>query len=152
MKKTDPPILQKSECKGTPQRIWKALTDPAEMRLWFFKNIAEFEPRTGFSTEFLVDTGEREFLHFWEVTEVIPEKMIATVWEYGDLPGKMLVSFEINHNDPSEVSEVTLTCEILDDFSEEHSEFTRESCEGGWEYFLQQSLPAYLSDGKELAF
>ena len=52
------------------------------MKEWFFGNIPDFKPEVGFKTQFNVNVPRRDFMHLWEVTKVIPNKMIVTNWKF----------------------------------------------------------------------
>ncbi|MFN3162708.1 MAG: SRPBCC domain-containing protein [Pseudohongiellaceae bacterium] len=67
MQINDPDVIVEQDFPCSQQVLWRAITDPAQMRQWFFDNIPNFEPRVGFKTEFTVDAGERQFLHQWDV-------------------------------------------------------------------------------------
>ena len=42
MKTTDPPIIIEKTIEVPKDQLWKALTDPGQMRQWFFENIPDF--------------------------------------------------------------------------------------------------------------
>ena len=52
-------------------RVWKALTEANEMRIWYF-DLKEFKPEVGFEFEFAVEHEGRSYHHLCKVTEVIP--------------------------------------------------------------------------------
>ncbi len=146
MRADEPPVVVESQLQASPDRVWHALTNPEQMRAWFFDNIPDFQPEVGFQTQFDVATDERVFPHRWEVTRVAPGKAIAYKWNYEGFPGQAMVEFAVR---PSE-DECTLrvTCTVLEDFPDDIPEFRRESCVEGWMYLLQQSLPNYLGDSR----
>ena len=74
---------------------------------------------------------------------MIPNQLISYSWRYTEYPGEAKVSFIIEAND-SKV-QLTLLNEGLHTFPKEIPEFTRESCKGGWAYFLEGRLRDYLS-------
>ncbi len=57
-------------------RVWKALTDADEMRVWYF-DLKEFKPEVGFEFEFTVEHEGTKYHHLCKITEVIPQKKIA---------------------------------------------------------------------------
>ena len=65
MKTSEALVVVEGDIDGSVTRLWHALTDAQVMRQWFFDNIPDFKPEVGFTTEFMVDAGERQFLHQW---------------------------------------------------------------------------------------
>ena len=84
----------------------------------------------------------REYPHHWMVTEVLPLKKISYDWRFGNYPGLGLVSFKLTEHGGS--TTLKLTNAVLEDFPGGVPEFERESCLGGWRYFIGQSLKGYL--------
>jgi len=142
MKKTDPPIVVSQQYEASTLEVWNAITRPQQMRKWYFEQIKDFKPELGFKTHFTIAHNNRKFTHEWEVTEVISQKRITYSWQYAEYPGLASVSFEI-HQNTSDVT-LTLTNTVLKDFPDNIHEFTRASCEEGWQYFIQQQLKNYL--------
>lgn len=134
MDRNEPTIILERDYPCAVGRLWKALVDPVEMRQWFFDNIPDFRAEEGFRTEFTVDTGEREFLHLWEVTEVVEDKLLAYRWRYGGYDGAARSVFELSGDDSR--CHLHFSFPIEEDFSDTVPEFTREAGLGGWEYFL----------------
>ena len=62
-------------------RVWKALTNADEMRVWYF-DLKEFKPEVGFEFEFTVEHEGTKYHHLCKITEVIPQKKIAYTWRY----------------------------------------------------------------------
>ena len=119
-------------------QLWATLTDVNRMRQWFFSDIPDFKPEVGFATEFNVQSESRNFLHQWEVTEAEPRKRLSLKWKYGGYPGQSKVTFELfqeNH-----LVRLRLTHKGWENFPQDIPEFKRESCLGGWQYFIQNSL------------
>ena len=142
MKRADPPIVVEQTFHVSAARLWKAITDPLEMRQWFFEQIPDFRPEAGFRTAFVVQNEGRSFTHTWSIREVIPEEKIVYNWYYPEFPGDSNVHFEIESREKDILLRVFT--EILEDFPDDIPEFKRASCVAGWEYFIQDRLPAYL--------
>ncbi|GAB5398434.1 MAG: hypothetical protein Aureis2KO_00190 [Aureisphaera sp.] len=114
------------------------------MTLWFFENIPDFKAEKRFRVQFPVSTGERTFTHLWEITEVIPLKRITYHWSYEEYDGEGTVIFELKGI--PEGSQLTVSALGMDSFPQDIPEFKRESCQGGWDYFIKERLAAYLKD------
>ena len=71
------PVIVEERINAPVESIWNAITDLETMKLWYFENIDQFKPEIGTKSKFEVNTEERTFTHLWEVTEVLPLKLIA---------------------------------------------------------------------------
>lgn len=143
MSKGNEPIIVEQIFNKSKEEVWSAITDPNKMREWFFENIPDFIPQEGFETRFNVDTGERQFMHLWKITEVIPFEKIVYDWRYENLEGIGIVSFELFEQNPKTL--LRLTNLGLETFPPNIPEFSRESCKGGWYYFINQRLNEFLN-------
>ena len=142
MKASEKPIIVEEKFDEDVDTVWAALTEPEQMRKWFFDNIPDFKPEVGFMVEFDVDAGERHFLHQWKVLRAVPKKLIEVNWRYEGYAGNAIVSFGLEQLGSQ--TKLTLTNTVTEDFTEGIPEFERESCIGGWRYFIQQRLKEYL--------
>lgn len=142
MKKTDPPIIVESTYSASLEKVWETITQVDKMRQWFFQNIESFEAKEGFETSFVVEANERTFTHLWKIKEVIPSKKISYNWKYEEYSGDGYVTFELSKN--AEGTLLRLTNIVTEDYPSDISEFKRESCIGGWEYFLGEALKGFL--------
>ena len=95
MKKSDAPVVVEQILNAKIEIVWRAITQVHLMRQWFFENIPDFKAEVGFETQFNVATAERNFLHLWKISEVIPIKLIRYNWKYADYPGDSFVQFEL---------------------------------------------------------
>ena len=128
---------------GNPKNeVWASITEPEQMKEWFFENIPAFEPVAGFKTAFPVTSGNRTFTHLWKILEVIPWKLISYDWRYREYEGEGLVTFELFEKNDGTL--LRLTNVGLETFPVDVPEFARESCLAGWEYFIQKRLRDYL--------
>jgi len=142
MKHTDPPIIVEQTFQSTKEALWNAITEQAEMVLWFFDNIPDFTASLGFETQFPVQSNDRVFTHLWKITEVIPGEKISYQWSYVEYPGEALVTFELLEERNN--LRLRLTNRVISDFPQDIPEFTRASGITGWEYFIQGRLKEYL--------
>ena len=142
MKKDEDPIVVEQYYDRSASDVWNAITDIDEMRKWYFEDIPDFKAELGFRTQFLVESGDRSFMHLWEVTEVIPKCKLVYDWKYEGIEGDSLVSFEVSGDEHS--ANLRLTDRVLEDFPRDIPEFTRESGIEGWTYFIKDRLKKYL--------
>ncbi|MCI5107318.1 MAG: SRPBCC domain-containing protein [Pseudomonadales bacterium] len=141
MKINEEPVLVNVEFDAPIEKVWAALVEPEQMRQWFFDNIPDFKPEPGFKTEFMVDTGERKFLHQWEVTEALVPVKIAYRWQYEGYAGSAQSVFELQEK--GDKCSLKISFPVEEDFADDVREFEREACIGGWQYFMGQ-LESYL--------
>jgi uncharacterized protein YndB with AHSA1/START domain len=111
---------------------------------WYFEDIPSFQPEVGFETQFGVKSGERLFTHQWKVLEVTPFQKIKYRWRYKEYQGDASVSWELTKDGTH--TELKLVCLGIESFPQDIPEFTRESCTGGWQFFIQERLKMYLEN------
>ena len=139
------PIVVEQLFPVQPEVVWQAVTEPSLMRQWYFEQIEEFRTEVGFETHFDIEVNGRIFRHQWKVTEVVPGESITYSWRYEGYPGLGSTHWMLAKTD--EGTKLTLTSTGIESFSQDIPEFTRERGQAGWEYFIQQQLPGFLSRG-----
>ena len=136
------PIVVEQQFSKPIQDVWEAITVKKLMIRWFFEDIPNFRPEAGFETSFDVDSGKQIFRHLWKITEARAPSKIVYHWSYEGIEGVGTVTFEL-----TEIAAGTLlrlTNKGLDTFPDDIPEFSRESCIGGWEYFIKDRLKHFL--------
>jgi uncharacterized protein YndB with AHSA1/START domain len=136
------PIITQETFSVSVSRLWQAITQLDEMKQWYFDNIPDFLPKVGFKTNFLVTVADRNFPHYWEIIEVLPQEKIVYDWTFKGYPGKSRVSFEIFKENNKSILRVTAT--IIEPFPSDIPEFKRESGVQGWNYLIKERLKNYL--------
>ena len=142
MRKNDEPVIVEQTYDTSINAVWSAITEIDQMRQWYFDNIPSFKPEVGFETQFNVQSGGRDFLHMWKVTEVSSLKMIKYNWKFKGYPGDSFVVFELFKQ--NNMTKLRLTCQVKESFPEDIPEFTRESCIEGWTFFIKKSLKEFF--------
>ena len=143
MTRAEDPIILEYPINTSVDKLWSALVDIEEMVQWYFDNIPDFKAEVGFQTQFLITNEGRHFTHVWEVTHVVPKAEISYSWRYPEYPGKSLLSFYLLPKNKQ--LKLKVVVEVLEDFPQDIPEFKRESCIGGWNYFIGERLTDYLS-------
>ena len=146
MKKTDPLIIIEEEYEASLKNVWLAITEQNQMNKWFFEQITSFKAEEGFETQFVVAVENRKFTHLWRIIEVVLYHRIKYQWRYKEYAGDSYVTFELTEENKK--VKLKLTAEVIQDFPEEIPEFKRESCIGGWNYFIKESLKDYIKNKK----
>jgi len=141
MEKSEPIIVQQT-FNASKEEVWKVITEADLMRHWFFETMESFKPEVGFETSFNVHVEDKDFVHLWKITEVEHEKKIVYNWRYDGYPGDSFVTWELT----SENNQTTLTLTHVgqENFPQHIPEFSRESCEGGWNYFICGQLKEFF--------
>ena len=121
-------------------RVWKALTDADEMRVWYF-DLKEFKPEVGFEFEFAVEHEGTKYHHLCKITEVIPQKKIAYTWRYAGEEGDSLVTFELFAD--GDKTRLRLTHEGLETFPKLPA-YARAKFEAGWTEIIGSSLKQFV--------
>ncbi len=136
------PITFSRILKASPDKVWKAITDKAEMKQWYF-DLAEFDAEKGFRFSFTGGPSpDRQYVHLCEVTEVIPLKKLVYSWSYEGYTGISYVSFELFPEGDS--TRLVLTHSGLESFPAENPDFAVHNFEEGWNHILHISLKNYL--------
>jgi uncharacterized protein YndB with AHSA1/START domain len=125
-------------------RVWEALTDADEMRVWYF-DLKEFKPEVGFEFEFTVEHEGTRYHHLCKITEVIPQKKIAYTWRYAGEEGDSLVTFELFAD--GDKTRLKLTHEGLETFPKLPT-YARTNFEKGWTEIIGSSLKQYVEEKK----
>ena len=125
-------------------RVWKALTDADQMRVWYF-DLKEFKPEVGFEFEFTVEHEGTKYHHLCKITEVIPQKKIAYTWRYAGEEGNSLVTFELF--DDGGKTRLKLTHEGLETFPKLPA-YAKTNFEKGWTEIIGSSLKQYVEESK----
>jgi len=125
-------------------RVWKALTNADEMRVWYF-DLKEFKPEVGFEFEFTVEHEGTKYHHLCKITEVIPQKKIAYTWRYAGEKGNSLVTFELFAD--GDETRLKLTHEGLETFPKLPA-YAKTNFEKGWTEIIGSSLKQYVEESK----
>lgn len=143
MTRSEGPIILEYTLDTSIDKLWSALVEIEKMVQWYFDNIPDFKAEVGFQTQFLIANEGRNFTHLWEVAYVVPKAEISYSWRYAEYPGKLLLTFVLLPD--LDQLKLKVIVDILEDFPQGIPEFKRESCIGGWNYFIGERLTDYLS-------
>jgi uncharacterized protein YndB with AHSA1/START domain len=123
-------------------RVWKALTDVDQMRVWYF-DLKEFKLQIGFEFEFVVEHEGNTYHHLCKVTEVIPEKKIAYTWRYKGEVGDSLVTFELFGE--GDRTRLKLTHSGIETFPKTPA-YARKNFEAGWTEIIGSELKRFVEN------
>jgi uncharacterized protein YndB with AHSA1/START domain len=91
--KNEPIIIERSY-NAPIEKVWKAITDKAEMKKWYF-DLTEFKAEKGFEFSFMGGTEDKQYKHDCRITEVIVNKKLAHTWRYDGYEGNTEVTWEL---------------------------------------------------------
>ena len=135
------PIVIDRTLSAPPERIWKAITDRGQMKLWYF-DIAEFKTEVGFEFRFLGGTDEKKYLHICKITELVPGKNLTYSWRYDGYKGMSYVTFELIKE--GKKTRVKLTHKGIETFPKDDPNFARGSFTKGWTYIIGTALKGFV--------
>ncbi len=135
------PIIIERVYNASPEKVWKAITNRADMKEWYF-DIAEFKAEPGFKFSFYEPGGTNKFLHQCEITEVIPGKKLAYSWSYSMDPAVTHVSFELFPEGKG--TRVKLTHIGVEKFAADNSDLKKENFVAGWTEIIGTNLKNFV--------
>lgn len=139
----DQPVMVSQYFNHPQNRVWDAITNHEMIIQWFFDNIPSFSAERGFKTRFVVENEGRVFPHLWEIIEVINGEKITIDWKYEGYGGSSIVTFRIEKKESGCILEVEHV--NTSPYDTTIPEFTRESCQSGWDYFIKERLVKYIN-------
>ena len=131
------PIEKKLTVNAPVNKVWKALTDPAELQKWMMMS-TNFEPKAGKDFTFKSDpTEEWDGVFKCSVKEVIENKKLSYIWDTSFINAETLVEFELTEN--GDKTEVSLVHSGWDKMAA-NQEVTKKSHSEGWDLRFGQKL------------
>lgn len=128
------PVIVERTLNAPIEAVWLAITDLKQMQQWYFPMLESFKPEVGFETQFNIRMDEKDYLHIWKITEVVPGKKIAYSWKFGGFPGDSLLTFELFAE--GNRTRIKLTHSGLETFEPgTHPELVRGNFAKGWTHF-----------------
>ena len=131
-------IRRQIQVQAPRERVWTALTDPAELLRWFPTTACEFDPTPGTPARFVWDEGGDEAI----VEEVEPAMRLVYRWRpLGSDRPYTTVTIELTDADDGTL--VTLTERGFSSLPDQVHEQSYEGNDAGWRDELEE-LRAYL--------
>ncbi len=137
---SDGPFIIERIFNAPVSTVWKAITDNAEMKKWYF-NIADFKPEIGFEFNFAAGDSKKTYVHLCKVTGAIPEKKLSYTWRYEGYEGNSEVIFELFPE--GDKTKLVLTHAGLETFPSDPS-FAKENFAKGWAHIIGASLKNFV--------
>ena len=125
------------------ERVWRALTDPEEIKKWYF-DLPAFKAEVGYRFEFMGGRPDGiQYRHLCEITEVVPGKKLTHSWRYDGYEGNSYVTWELFPE--GNATRVKLTHAGLETFPKSNPDLAPKNFAEGWTGIVGTSLENYLS-------
>lgn len=142
----EPPLVIEKKLRAPVANVWKALTQAAAMKDWYF-DLPDFKPEPGFRFSFTGQGAKGEiYIHHCMVLEAIPDQKLVYSWVYEGLSGYSQLSFELKEE--GEFTRLRLTHAGLSSFGVHGADFREESFKNGWGELVGNRLAAHLERGR----
>lgn len=136
------PIVMERTYSAPVEKVWKAITDPALMKQWYF-DLPDFKPEVGCKFQFWGGDEHKQFLHLCEVKEVVENKKLSHSWRYDGYPGDSLVTWELFEE--GRQTRVVLTHEGLESFQGDvYPELAKNNFLMGWTDIVGKLLKEFV--------
>lgn len=137
---TNPFVIER-RLKAPVSIVWKAITDPVQMKEWYF-DLPDFRAEVGCVFTFKGGTEDSVYNHICKVLEVVPEEKLQYSWTYKGYEGYSVVTFLLSAEGDNTI--LKLTHEGLHTFPA-IADFARKNFEHGWTDIIGRLLPDYLA-------
>ena len=136
------PIIKEIAVPVPVNSVWKAITDPTQMKEWYF-NVHNFKLEVSNEFYFYEPGNAKKFRHVCTITEIIPNKKFSHTWTFPDYSeGVSNLAWELTEESGN--TRIRLTHEGVENFAEAGSDFARASFDAGWQEIVTQILVNYL--------
>jgi uncharacterized protein YndB with AHSA1/START domain len=135
------PILKKITINAPASKVWKALTDPAEVEKWMLMQTT-FLPQKGKDFTFKAESNENwDGIFKCSVKEIIENKKLVYSWDTGFINAETIVSFELK--EVGKQTEVTLTHSGWEELAANQQQ-TKDAHSEGWDIRFVQKLKEFV--------
>jgi uncharacterized protein YndB with AHSA1/START domain len=125
--------------------VWRAITEPEQMKQWYFPALQTFKPEVGFEVRVNTECDGKKKEHLWKITKVVPGRKIAYSWNYTENRGHSAVSWELFDEGKSTRLRLVHTG-LLSFQPEKNPNYGRGNFFGGWTFFAGR-LKDYVEKG-----
>jgi uncharacterized protein YndB with AHSA1/START domain len=135
-------VIIKQRVNATVEKVWKALTDQAQMKEWYF-DIPDFETDLHTEFSFYGSDGETKQQHHGEILEVIPQEKLKYSWSYPEISKeKTIVKWNLQKE--AETTLVILTHKGLENLEHLGEGFKKENFEKIWTKIVSEKLKNFV--------
>lgn len=136
------PVIKEILVNASPDKVWKAITNPEDMKVWYF-DLPGFKAEKGYQFSFFGETADgTKYLHLCEIQEVEVNKKLSYTWKYDGYEGNSLVTFELIPE--GEKTLVRLTHSGIETFDKDNKDLKKNNFDGGWEAIIRESLKHFV--------
>jgi uncharacterized protein YndB with AHSA1/START domain len=125
------------------EAVWKAITDKAEMRNWYFDFSEDWKLEVGHEWDWWAGPPDGEkWHHRGKMLEIIPNKKLSHTWEYPGYSGTSIVTWELFAE--GEKTKLVLTHVFNVPFDKNVDALKRENFAEGWNQLVNIALADHL--------
>jgi len=136
------PFVIEMEYDVPVDKVWKAITDPDEMKQWYF-DLPSFTSKVAAPLEFeKIEDPDTFNLDKSMAVEMIEGKKISYSWKYEAYPGNSLVTFELSGE--GKRTKLRFTHEGLETFPVSNPDMARDNILTSWSYMLDTAIKVFL--------
>lgn len=137
-------VIKEITVKASCQKVWLALTNPSEMKKWYF-DLPEFKAETGYKFTFEGISSEgKTYVHHCEIVEVVQSRKLRYTWTYEGYSGQSMVSFELVPLAGETL--IILVHSGIDTFPKTNTDLSFKNFDTGWEAIIGDSLRNLLGN------
>lgn len=138
------PVKLERVFNAPAQKIWQALTDNEQTKLWYFDFHGSFKPVAGQVFEWNGgEPGGKQWLHRGKVLEVTENRLLVHSWEFPGYSGEARLTWELEKVDENN-TRLKLLFEFITPFDGKEEALRRKNFAEGWNYFFNQGLAEFL--------
>ena len=144
------PIMVNCLYDSTMEKVWNALSQEAELKLWYFP-VQNYEFEVGKEFTFYESGDSQYFLHKCQFRKIVPGQLIEYTWAHPNhSKGISVVKWELWQE--GDKTRVTLTHDGVENFADAGEAFARANYEIGWDAIVKNMLRNYLYGIRKLIF
>jgi len=138
------PFVIEIEYNFPVEKVWKALTDPDDMRQWYF-DLPSFTSKVAAPLELeKIEELSNMYLGNFMAVERIEGNKISYTWKYEVYPGHSLVTFELSEE--GKRTKLQFTHQGLETFPVSNPDIARDNIFSSWKYMLDTAIKVFLED------
>jgi len=144
------PIVINFTFNAPLEKVWRALTNEAELKKWYFP-VENYVFEVGKEFTFYESTDSKNYLHKARFLNIIPNQLIEYTWEHpSHSKGSSIVKWEVEAQ--GDYTKLTLTHTGTENFADAGPAFSKTNYEMGWNAIVGTMLRNYLYNITRLEF
>jgi uncharacterized protein YndB with AHSA1/START domain len=126
--------------------VWKAITDRALMKEWYFSFGEDFQLTPGAVFEWEAGSPDgKQWLHRGRMLEIVSEQTLVYTWEYPGYTGSSTLYWYLSQVDEN-TTRLTLIHDFTVPFDPAVAALQKENFVTGWNHIIHISLTGFLQN------